>query len=213
MAGSDEALSEFVAKALEQGSSREEITSVLERAGWPSDDVAKALGAYAEVDFPIPVPRPRPYLSAREAFIYLVIFVTLGISAFQFGVLCFEFIERMFPDPVAFGFGEYSADRVRYAIASLVVAFPIYLVLSIRVNRTLQREPAKRGSRIRKWLTYMTLFIAASIIIGDLISVLYGLLSGDLNARFFLKSLTVLVIAGVIFGYYAWELRDERQAK
>ena len=119
----------------------------------------------------------------------------------------------MFPDPVAFGFGEYSADRVRYAIASLVVAFPIYLVLSIRVNRALQREPAKRGSRIRKWLTYMTLFIAASIIIGDLISVLYGLLSGDLNARFFLKSLTVLVIAGVIFGYYAWELRDERQAK
>ena len=36
--------------------------------------MAGALAGFAEIDFPVPVPRPRPYLSAREAFIYLVVF-------------------------------------------------------------------------------------------------------------------------------------------
>ena len=53
------------------------IAEALLRAGWDRREVAGALGAFAEIDFPVPVPRPRPYLSAREAFIYLVLFSTL----------------------------------------------------------------------------------------------------------------------------------------
>ena len=36
-----------------------------------------------------------------------------------------------------------------------------------------------------------------------------GLGSGDLSLRFVLKVLVVGVIAGTVFGYYLWDLRQE----
>jgi uncharacterized SAM-binding protein YcdF (DUF218 family) len=79
------------------------------------------------------------------------------------------------------------------------------------LRRTLKRFPEKRGSKVRKWLTYITLFIAAAVIIGDLITLVNYLLSGGLTTRFLLKVATVLLIAGTIFGHYLWDLRQEEQ--
>lgn len=213
MTAADDDLLGFVYKALDRGSSRSEIRAALGRAGWSNDDIEKALAAYAEVDFPIPVPRPRPYVSARDAFIYLVLFTTLAVSAFHFGSLLFELIDRAFPDPLDEGGPGYSVNAVRQAIAALVVAFPIYVVLSYRVSAALRRDPTKRASKVRKWLTYMTLFIAAAVLVGDLTAVIYSLLSGELTTRFIWKALTVLFVAGLIFGYYLWELREDPESK
>ena len=70
-------LQDFVGDGLARGLSRAEIQRVLLEAGWPREQVHSALGGFAEIEFPIPVPRPRPYLSAREAFLYLVLCSTL----------------------------------------------------------------------------------------------------------------------------------------
>jgi len=211
MSSTDDQLLTFVHTALERGSSRDEIRTVLVGAGWPTDEIAKALAAYADVDFPIPVPKPRPYLSARDAFVYLVVFVTLGLSAFHFGSLTFELINRAFPDVADARGDAYSLAAIRRAIAALVVAFPIYLVLSFRVSASIKRDPTKRSSKIRKWLTYMTLFVAAFVLVGDFTTVIYSLLSGEITVRFLLKALTVIVIAGLVFGYYLWDLRDDQE--
>src|SRR3989344_5692828 len=77
----------FVKEALERGQSRDQIKGVLEQAGWKPDEVSNALQAYAEVSFPIPVPRSKPYMNAREAFLYLLLFLTLYWSSFSFGQL------------------------------------------------------------------------------------------------------------------------------
>jgi len=90
----------FIRDALARGLPRPQIENVLLRAGWNPEQVKRALGGFAEVDFPIPVPRPKPYLSAREAFIYLLLFSTLYVSAYSLGSLLFQFINRAFPDPV-----------------------------------------------------------------------------------------------------------------
>jgi hypothetical protein len=58
-------------------------------------------------------------------------------------------------------------------------------------------------------LTYITLFVAAGVLIGDLISLVFNFLGGELTVRFVLKVLTVGVIAGTIFGHYLWDLRKE----
>jgi len=157
----DDQLVTFVRDALVRGSSREEIKRVLASAGWPDDEVAKALAAYAEVDFPIPVPRPRPNASARDAFVYLVLFTTLGVSACYFGSLTFELIARAFPDVADGATDTYRLAAIRQAVAALIVAFPIYLLLSFRVSSAIKKDPTKRSSKIRKWLTYLTLFVAA----------------------------------------------------
>jgi hypothetical protein len=206
-------LQQFVRDSLARGIPRDDIRHTLAEAGWPGEEVEAALGGWAEVAFPIPVPRRRPYLSAREAFLYLVMFVTLYTVAFNVGVLLFEAIERWAPDPVRRGFvaERYSADRVRGAVAAVLIAFPIFLFLSRHIGRALRRDPEKRASRIRKWLTYLTLFVAALVIIGDLTYLVARLLSGELPPRFLLKTLVVFGIAGIAFAHYLGDLRREER--
>lgn len=201
----------FVKEALSKGKSRDEIKKALTDAGWEADEVRNALHLYAETDFPIPVPRRKPYLNAREAFLYLLMFLTLYWSAFSFGQLLYQFINRAFPDAVLGYYGDASASIIRMDTASLIIAFPIFLWISAMIAKGIAKDPDKRASKIRKWLTYLTLFIAAGIIIGDLIALVFNLLAGDLTMRFFLKVLTVGGIAGGIFGYYLLELRKDEK--
>jgi hypothetical protein len=49
------------------------------------------------------------------------------------------------------------------------------------------------------------LLVASVTIVGDLITVLFRLLQGEYSLRFLLKALVILVIASLIFGFYALE--------
>lgn len=203
----------FVRSALEKQQSKSRIKQALKEGGWPEDEIVNALDAYADVDFPVPVPKRKPYLSAREAFLYLVLFLTLYISAISIGTLWFQFINRWMPDVTEFAYGDPTISIIRQATASLIITFPIFLFVSRMLRRAIKRDPEKRGSKIRKWLTYITLFIAAGVIIGDLITLVTNVLSGELTLRFVLKVLAVFLIAGTIFGYYLWDLRKEEKEK
>jgi hypothetical protein len=207
----NEELSGFVKEGLERGLPRAELEKVLLETGWPDDQVRGALDAFADVDFPVPVPRPRPYLSAREAFVYLVLFSTLYVSAFSLGSLLFALIDRGFPDPStdpAFAL-EASRVAIRWSISLLVVTFPVFALVSRSNGEALRADPARRLSAVRRWLTYLTLFVAAGFLVGDVTSVVYNVLSGEITTRFILKVLTVGTIAGSVFGYLRGELRDK----
>ena len=201
----------FVKEALEKGQSRGAIERALQEAGWQQEEVQKALASFAEVSFPVPVPKPKPYLQAREAFLFLISFITLYTTAFSFGILMFAFIGKLFPDPISYGF--FSPRGLTTALASIMIAFPLYLFMMWRLAKAAAKDPERRQSKVGKWLTYITLVIAAGIIIGDLIAVLASLLSGELTSRFVLKAFTVLAIAGSIFGYYLWSLQKEEKEK
>src|SRR5713226_7638655 len=99
MAAQLQQLETFVGEALKAGSTKSDIAKVLESAGWTSAQITSALDTYSDASFPVPVPKPRPSLSAREAFLYLVMFSTLYYGAWNLGSLLFIFIDRAFPDP------------------------------------------------------------------------------------------------------------------
>ena len=205
-------LSLFVRESLAKGVSRNEIAANLKKASWQDDEVRQALDAYAEIPSAVPVPKRRPYLNAREAFLYLVPFLTLYISAVSFGTLIFQYINRWLPDIALCPYCvDTTTDAIRWSTASLVIAFPVFYYISYILYKAIKRDPDKRASKIRKWLTYITLFIAAGVIIGDLITLVFNLLGGELTLRFILKVLTVGGIAGTIFGYYLWDLRKEEK--
>ncbi|MCR4278461.1 MAG: DUF5671 domain-containing protein [bacterium] len=202
-------LKTFVRDALLKEIPRKQIQSQLTKAGWPKDEIKSAMDAYADVEFAVPVPLRKPYLSAREAFLHLVMFMALYISAIGLGTLLFQFINIWLPDPIQ---QYYMIDGIRQSLrmgtSSLIIAFPIFLWMTMLVRGAMKKDPEKRDSKIRRWLTYITLFVAAGIIIGDLIGLLNSLLGGELTLRFFLKALIVGGISSSIFGYYLTDLRS-----
>jgi hypothetical protein len=210
MASPSQELELFVREALARGQSRAAIDAALAQAGWTPEQTRSVLASYADVDFPVPVPRPRTSLSAREAFAYLVMFATLYFGAWNLGSLLFDLINRTWPDPALTGYMFDSSDSsIRWSMAALIIAFPVFAWVARRVARDVARNPIKRLSAVRRWLTYLTLFIAAGVLIGDTTTLVYNVLGGELTVRFLLKVLVVAFIAGGIFGYYLWDLRRE----
>ena len=211
MASTSPELDTFVREALAKGQPRDAIRRALVAAGWSDEQTAGVLEGYAEVDFPVPVPRPRASVSAREAFQYLLLFATLYLSAWHLGSLLFDLINRWLPDPAAQA-GDFARDSMRFSVAALAIAFPVFLFSARRIAHEVARAPIKRLSPVRRWLTYLTLFIAAGVLIGDLTTLLYNVLGGEATPRFLAKVAVVAVIAGGIFHYYMQDLRREEAA-
>jgi len=197
-------LIEFVKEGLERGQSRDAISKALTQAGWKADEIKNAMFSFADVSFPVAVPRPRPYLSARVAFLYLLFFIMLAIVAWSLGSLLFAMINSAFPDVAKNNNyrGNWTTRQMRSGISGLIVASPIFFFLARLLSKARKKDPELQRSQIRKWLTYLTLVIAGSTLVGDAISLVYNLLDGELSTRFVLKSLVIAMIAGSIFIYF-----------
>ncbi len=150
----------------------------------------------------------------RDFFLHLLAIVSLYASATSFLILSFQFLNVLFPDPLQAGNYYYldnAFGKMRWAIAMLIVLFPVYFFTMRFLKKDMERNPEKRESRIRRWLTYFTLFIAALVVIGNFVTLVFWFLDGEVTARFLLKVLAVFFVAGSVFGYYFTELRRERK--
>ncbi len=210
MASESAALDQFVRAALEKGEERTAITAALESAGWPGQEVARALSVYAPVPFSVPVPRPRASLSSRETFLYLVLFTSLYLSIWHFGALMFDLIDKAIPDPTQRYYGD-QAGSIRWSVSSLIIAFPVFLWTSRYVGQRVAANPARRLSPARQWCTYITLFIAVSVLIGGAISLIDHLLGGEVTLRIALKGAVTGAIAFSTLVYYLRDLRHEEK--
>ncbi len=148
----------------------------------------------------------------RDVFLYLLSIITLIASAISFGVLVFQYINIYFPDVINNYYGAASSyfSTIRQSLATLIVIFPVYFFVSRFLTKDVEENPEKRELKIRKWLLYFTVFVAALVIIGDLVTLINTYLNGNLTSQFILKILTIFFIAGSIFSYYFSELRELR---
>ena len=147
----------------------------------------------------------------RDVFLHLFAIVALYWSAISFITLCWQYINYFFPDILNYNYGFNGA--MRFALASLFIVFPLYLLASWLLNRIYSKESSVRESKIRKWLIYLTLFVASLVIIGDLVITVNTFLNGEITARFVLKALSVLIVAAAIFGYYLDDVRRPTSSK
>lgn len=147
----------------------------------------------------------------RDVVLYLLSVVTLVTSAISFGILIFQYINVYFPDTLA-GYYYFSPSSyygtIRQALATLIVIFPVYIWVSRFLKKDIEENPEKRDLKIRKWLLYLTVFVAALVIIGDLVTLINTFLNGELTMRFILKVLAIIFVAGSIFSHYYFELRE-----
>ncbi|MDD2758157.1 MAG: DUF5671 domain-containing protein [Patescibacteria group bacterium] len=151
--------------------------------------------------------------SPKHVFLHLFVIVVLYYSTVNFLILMFQYINFGIVDALAkvdYYQMMFSSSLIRFALASLIIVFPVFILTSRYLNKSYIKSPAIRDMRIRKWLIYFTLFIAALVIIGDLVQIILTFLQGEMTARFILKALSVLFVAAIIFFYYLRDLKIEK---
>ncbi len=207
----DSSLLDFVEAARAQGASDLVLVGMLKGRGWTDAAIYRALGAHYERLTGLQVPAPkRTAAAAKDAFLYLLAFSTLGTWSIALGSLMFTLIDKWIADPLSLNWNSYSnyGDyNIASSMAAILVAFPIYLFVMRLILAEVRKHPEKLESDIRKWLTYIALLIAAGVMIGDLVTALTYFLRGELTARFLAKVITVIAISGGIFWYYLSSLK------
>lgn len=191
------------------------LLGMLTARGWPEKEIYAALAAHYEQATGLQVPgREGTATAAKDAFFYLLIFSTLATWTIGLGALAFRLIDQWLADalfsPYSRGWDMYNAAE---SMASVLVAFPIFLLVSRSVLHDEALHPEKLRSPVRKWLTYMALVIAACIFIGDLITALTYFLRGEITSRFLAKAFVVLVISGGVFYYYFGGLKRSESSE
>ncbi|MEM9967974.1 MAG: DUF5671 domain-containing protein [Pseudomonadota bacterium] len=189
-------LARFTRDALQSGKSRDEIRAALNASGWSEREIKKALSAWSDEPFDMPIPRPQSTLSARDFFVYFVMFGALIMGAISLVTLLHDLIDMQFGD------AQLRFLNMRWDIAVLLVLTPLYILLEVRETRAIRTDPALLRSAIRRWWIYITLLFAVGALLGSLMNVVYRLLEGDLSVQFVLKMLVIVMIAAFFMLYY-----------
>ena len=151
--------------------------------------------------------------SAKDFFLNLGIIVSLYTVVFNIINLAFTVINKAYPQ-ITNGYYYPSTYSISFPVATLIIFFPIFILLSWLLGKDFVTMPAKKNLGVHKWLTYITLFLAGLGFAGDLVSVLYYFIDGqELTTGFLLKALVVLVISGLIFYYYISDIRRVLSSK
>jgi hypothetical protein len=211
MPGEAQPLLDFIDAVKSQGASDEFVVALLKQNGWSEKRIYQAFGAWYETRTGRAVPNGGGRIeAAKDAFLYLLAFMTLGIWAIQLGALLFSAIDRSFPNPsLDYSNNAWVTRSMADELASIIVGFPLFLLVTWGIVRGVRRQPERLESPVRKWLTYIALVITAGTMIGDMVTFLAYFLRGDLDTRFVLKVVTVLAIAGGVFAYYLDSLRRD----
>lgn len=208
-------LSHYVVDRIRAGAGKTEVREELVTIGWTEDEAEAAFRAgVVALGAPVPTEGNRPSLSKKASTVDVVInffsFILLGIVATAIGTLYYQIINLSFPDALD-AMNYYSlasaTSTIHYSIAALLIGFPLYYFAMRLWFRKFREDEGRAESKLSKWLTYLVLLAAAVTIVGDLITTLFTLLQGEITARFFLKALVILGIAGAVFGFYYLERR------
>ena len=141
----------------------------------------------------------------KDFFLHLAATVALYAAVGSLINLAFSVINYFNPDTLA---GYFYAGSVAWPISMLIVLVPILYVLEWMIARDIAKTPKKKEMWIRRWRTYLTIFLAGLLMAGDLITLINVYLSGEISSRFVYKVIVIILVAGAIGKYYFFDLYD-----
>jgi hypothetical protein len=203
-----EDIDSYVRQAKAHGLADSTIIGLLHAGGWPERRAYRSLGGYYDETVGIRLPaRPSGADAARDAFMYVLNFLTLGFWTVALGNLCYILIGRAFPDPGTSSTYGQLIDQIAWQLAATLVALPACLAINRIIAGQLRVRRDLAESAVRGWLTYAALVIGALVVLVDGISFVEALLRGEVTIRFVLDSLVLLFLGGGVIGYYLTGLR------
>jgi hypothetical protein len=137
-----------------------------------------------------------PKISPRDFFIYLLAAITLASFASSLIRIGYQLIDD----------NNFWPTTLRWGLSSLIVTFPLYLYLIVRMTKESRVISEPLESKVRKWFINFTLFIITMIALCDVGLLVNDLLKNNLNSLIFIKTLWLWSILGFIFLFYYREL-------
>ncbi len=204
-----EQLANFIQDGLRAGHSPDALRKVLLAEGWSEPEVTAALGGWADHGLGLPVPRPRALVAGHDAVLYGLMFVSLLIMTWNIVNLGFTLIEVWLPDPLRNTTGSWSSGSIRWSVATLIVALPLFLWLNMRAAKAVRADPGQRRAPLRRRFGAITLFLAALSLLGAAVAVVYAGLTGVVTAQFLAKTALVVTGAVLVIGWFRDYLADE----
>ncbi|HEY1851891.1 MAG TPA: DUF5671 domain-containing protein [Candidatus Binataceae bacterium] len=155
-------------------------------------------------------PSTVPNSGPRDVFLHLLAIIVLYLGLIELLAMLFGFIELAFPGTSS---GEWAdpLGSIRFAVATLIIVFPVYIWAARFIVRDLAANPEKINFWTCRCPFYLTTFLGALVLIIDLIWLFYYFLGNQLAAPFLLKVAAVLLVIGAALFYYFVEIRQSPQ--
>jgi hypothetical protein len=130
----------------------------------------------------------------------------------SFLILFFESLNKKLPDALnsvyQYGYNSYNFETIRASLATLIIFFPIFMVLSYLWNRESREDIGFYNLVIRKWMVYLILFLASLLIVIDLVTLVRYFVSGEITSRFILKVSGALFVGLLVDFYYSLKMKN-----
>ncbi len=151
-------------------------------------------------------------LTPRFFFISLGVIISLITSASSFLVLFFETLNKKFPDALnstyQYGYNSYDFESIRGTLATLIIFFPVFLLLSYFWRKLSKNQLGVKDTIIFKWMIYLVLFLTSLLTVIDLVTLVRYFVSGEITSRFIFKVIGTAIIAILIGFNYYYELKN-----
>lgn len=223
-------LLDFIKQCKSKKINDETIKSTLLSQGWSEADITMALQA---PDMPIPPLPPKPEKDAKyttensasfdsdmkpsnmwDTFEHVLLFISMYALSLSFSLLLHFFADKISPgiNPSRFDYMiSYQSTMVKGYLASIIVSYPLFSLIFLNITSRTKSNPLLRNLHSRKLLIYLTLIITFIFMIFNITSIVYNLLNGNVTLNFLLHFLITVGVCGLIFGYYFFEIKEDRK--
>ena len=151
-------------------------------------------------------------LNVGYAFLSLGVLISLIVSVTSFLNLAFEILNKKFPDVLngIYQYGYYSSqfEKARTFLSMLIIMFPTFLILAYFWKKKEKKGLGYHDEVVRKWLSYIIIFLSILIAVIDLIILVRYFVSGEITIRFIFKVLIALAGAKMILYYFVPEVLE-----
>lgn len=150
----------------------------------------------------------KPKTTAKDFFLWAGVVVSFYWTVIAYTFLVFDYINYAFPNALSHYPVDPYQSGISYEMASVIVLFPIYVLLMWVIRRDYALDPLRKEIWVRRWALILTLFLAGVAMAGDLITLLATFLNGaELTTAFLLKVAVIFLLAAGVFMHFISDLR------
>lgn len=209
----------YISQARSRNLSESVIKENLQKTGWKMSDIETAFNPESS-DLPVPAPdyqnSNQGSSSMWDSFQHILLFISLYVMATSIALILHFFVDKYFPgvaNNLASSYlDSYNSTLLKGETAALIVSYPIYAFFFLIISKRTLIRPQTRNLKSRKLLIYLTLIATFIIVLVNVISIVFSLLGGNVTINFFLHFLTTISVSGAIFGYYLYQVKEDRRS-